>query len=78
MDRLEYELFDELNRSGMDNTKWGLCRDVHTKIYFGATDEYSKYLDGQWLFVYDEWPFETEYSDMVSDGETAIYLYDLN
>ena len=50
MTEKNYKLLDAVNRSGIDNTKWGLCHDVNTYDYFGATQ--NEQLQGQWLYVY--------------------------
>lgn len=50
MTEKNYKLLDDINRSGIDNTQWGLCQDVNAYEFFGATQ--NEQLQGQWLYVY--------------------------
>ena len=46
-----FNLFVQINRHGIDNSKWGLVQDVpNTRIHFGT--EADMQLDGQWLYIY--------------------------
>ncbi len=46
-----FNLIDAVNREGIDNSVWGLCRDVQdTAAYFGAVESIK--LQGQYLYVY--------------------------
>ena len=48
-----FNLFDAINREGIDNHIWGLCQDIdNTTDYFGTAE--SIQLQGQFAYVYRE------------------------
>ncbi|MCD8302589.1 MAG: hypothetical protein LUC44_06175 [Prevotellaceae bacterium] len=51
MKRLTYEILEAINKSGIDNSLWGLCRDIQsTKDYFGTSVDLR--LGGMFIYVY--------------------------
>lgn len=80
MKRKIYELFDTAISYGLDNSCFGLCRDIETKSYFGSSE--SMEISGQYLYVYSEEdgmsPFSSEIftADVVLTVEDQrVYLY---
>ncbi len=48
-----FNLFDAINREGITNNIWGLCRDIeNTADYFGTVETIT--LHGQFVYVYRE------------------------
>ena len=48
-----FNLFDAINREGIGNEIWGMCKDIEsTKAYFGTFEEME--LKGQFVYVYRE------------------------
>ena len=46
-----FNLLVQINRHGIDNSKWGLVQDISdTSTHFGTKDVLT--LDGQWLYLY--------------------------
>lgn len=45
-----FQLFDGINREGLDNQYWTLVEDVNTVHYFGTISSID--LHGQWLGLY--------------------------
>lgn len=53
MEQSIFNLFDAINREGIDNSTWGLCQDIaDTQDYFGTFESIS--LHGQFVYVYRE------------------------
>lgn len=47
-----YKLLDNINRSGISNAEWGVCKNItDCKAYFGAKDGENVKLEGEWLYV---------------------------
>lgn len=47
------QLFGAINRSGIDNSQWGVCEDVgDTCSWFGTIGSYC--LEGKWLYIYTD------------------------
>ena len=79
-----FSLFDAINRSGVDNSQWGVCEDVDDSHYEWGTVGVHR-LAGKWLFVYtdedganplQEWSMsvpEPDYEfDLEQDGEETM------
>ncbi len=48
-----FNLFDAINREGIDNGSWGLCQDIeNTAEYFGTVEAIE--LQGQFVYLYRE------------------------
>jgi len=48
-----FGLFDAINRSGVDNSQWGVCEDVDDTHYeFGTVGVHR--MPGKWLYVYTD------------------------
>ncbi len=48
-----YNLFDAINREGIDNGMWGLCQNIKNTVdYFGTVEKIE--LKGQFAYVYRE------------------------
>lgn len=48
-----FNLFDAINREGIDNSVWGLGSDIKsTKEYFGTDEELA--IPGQFVYVYHD------------------------
>ena len=41
MTEKNYKLLDAVNRSGIDNTKWGLCHDVNIMALTTLSGDYA-------------------------------------
>ncbi len=53
MTKETFELFEAINREGLDNSQWGLCEDIEdTALYFGTEESVS--LEGRHIFIYRE------------------------
>lgn len=53
MDKQTFNLFDAINREGIENHIWGLCKDIeNTAEYFGTVETIE--LKGQFVYVYRE------------------------
>jgi hypothetical protein len=51
MDTRAFDLFDAINREGLDNSHWGVGQEVSsTKDYFGSIEDLK--LKGQFVYVY--------------------------
>lgn len=48
-----YALFDAINRSGVDNSQWGVCEDVDDSRHKWGSIGVHRF-DGKWLFVYTD------------------------
>lgn len=48
-----FQLFDAINRSGIDNSQWGVCEDVEdSRAEFGTIGVFR--LQGKWLYIYTD------------------------
>lgn len=52
MKQLTFNLFDAINREGIGNHIWGLCKDINTADYFGTREAIE--LQGQYVYIYRE------------------------
>lgn len=51
MELRAFDLFDAINREGLDNSHWGLGKDIpSTKEYFGSYENLK--IKGQFVYVY--------------------------
>lgn len=48
-----FGLFDAINRSGVDNSQWGVCEDVDDSRYEWGTVGVHRFA-GKWLYVYTD------------------------
>lgn len=48
-----YALFDAINRSGIDNSQWGVCEDVDNSNYEWGTIGVHRF-DGKWLYIFTD------------------------
>lgn len=85
MEKKLFDLFDGINRSGIDNGSWGIVEDVKSTVdYFGVVEDIP--LDGQYLYVYRSWdeadilfPCKVEpYRTLTIDSENVIDVYSLD
>lgn len=53
MNEYAFKVIDAINRAGIDNSQWGLVKDIDDTIaYFGTKEK--EVLNGQWAYVYVE------------------------
>lgn len=81
-----FNLFDAINREGIDNSTWGLCQDIaDTQDYFGTKESFA--LQGQFVYVYvnpdslmpfmDRTGIKPTYTLSFEDDNTTINIYQL-
>lgn len=86
MEQPIFNLFDAINREGIDNSTWGLCQDIaDTQAYFGSKESFA--LQGQFVYVYvspdSSMPFmdregiKPTYTLSLEDNNTIINIYQL-
>lgn len=84
MNAFAFKVIDAINREGLDNSSWGLMKDViNTATYFGTKEEIE--LTGQWAYIYvkkdDILSFVREVEPTrvlhVEDCELLLYRLDL-
>lgn len=86
MEQPIFNLFDAINREGIDNSAWGLCQDIaDTQAYFGSKESFA--LQGQFVYVYvspdSSMPFmdrtgvKPTYTLSLEDNNTIINIYQL-
>ncbi len=51
IDRLTFELLDAINREGLENVEWQMCKDIENTTFFFGTLE-SIRLEGMWLAIW--------------------------
>ena len=50
MNEYAFKVIDAINRAGIDNSQWGLVKDIDDTIaYFGTKEK--EVLNGQWAYV---------------------------
>ena len=86
MEQPIFNLFDAINREGIDNSTWGLCQDIaDTQAYFGSKESFA--LQGQFVYVYvspvssmpfmDRTGIKPTYTLSLEDNKTIINIYQL-
>ena len=74
-----YNLIDAINREGIGNEEWGVCKDVNTARHFGSSENIN--LDGMFLYVYhtdgDTWAFlkQSPTYKVTVDDNCQVYLF---
>lgn len=62
-----FRLIDAINRSGVDNSQWGVIADCEdTKREFGTTEV--RRLEGKWLYLYTD----NDGRNVVTDWNTQV------
>lgn len=84
MEQSIFNLFDAINREGIDNSTWGLCQDIaDTQAYFGSKESFA--LQGQFVYVspdssmpfMDRTGIKPTYTLPLEDNNTTINIYQL-
>lgn len=74
MEQSIFNLFDAINREGIDNSTWGLCQDIaNTREYFGTHEAIA--LQGQFVFLYRQ-PDQT-FAFIDKSGANPVFVLPL-